>query len=166
MEASLPQLIVLIKLERSSERPTSLGGLVVLEELGLRAVPDAMTIGDWLRRQGLAGAAGIQQVSRELGAGSLREEPEELIPDVNATEIEADRQEAEWAYHQVKGYMPRVGYVNGVCVGHEFREGKQSPGAGILSFAQSCEAALPEGKRINFRSDSAAYQAEVINHYS
>ena len=37
MEASLPQLILPIKLERSSERLTSLGGLVGLEELA-RAV--------------------------------------------------------------------------------------------------------------------------------
>jgi len=37
METSLPQLILPIKLERSSERLTSLGGLVVLEELA-RAV--------------------------------------------------------------------------------------------------------------------------------
>src|ERR1035437_4925048 len=37
MEGSLPQLILSIKLERSSERLTSLGGLVVLEELA-RAV--------------------------------------------------------------------------------------------------------------------------------
>jgi len=114
MEASLPQLILPIKLERSSERLTSLGGLVVLEELaravglwekvdgalagpksgrgdaphvfvqglvwmlhvggrrledlrelraeqevlkalGLEAVPDAGTVGDWLRRQGEGG---------------------------------------------------------------------------------------------------------------
>ena len=56
--------------------------------------------------------------------------------------------------------------MNGVCVGHQFREGNPSPGAGILEFAQSCEAALPAGKRIYFRSDSAAYQAQVINYYS
>jgi hypothetical protein len=62
--------------------------------------------------------------------------------------------------------MPLVGYVNGLCVGQEFREGNVSPGAGILAFAQKCEAALPEGKGIYFRSDSAAYQAEVINHFS
>jgi hypothetical protein len=37
MEASLPPLILPIKLERSSERLTSLGGLVVLEEMA-RAV--------------------------------------------------------------------------------------------------------------------------------
>ena len=35
-----------------------------------------------------------------------------------------------------------------------------------MEFAQSCEAALRPGKRIYFRSDSAAYQAAVINHYS
>jgi hypothetical protein len=35
-----------------------------------------------------------------------------------------------------------------------------------LEFAQSCEAALPKGKRVYFRSDSAAYQAKVINYYS
>ena len=225
MEASLPQLILPIKLERSAERLTSLGGLVileelaraagvwekvdrvlegpksgrgyephefvqplvwmlhaggrrledlrelraeqaVLEELGLRAVPDAGTVGDWLRRQGLGGADAIQGVSQELVAACLLEEPEELTLDVDATEIEAEKQQAAWTYHKVKGYMPMLGYVNGVCVGHEFREGNQSPGAGILEFARRCEAALPEGKRIYFRSDSAAYQAAVINHYS
>ena len=223
MEASLPQLILPIKLERSSERLTSLGGLVVLEELaravglwedvdralegaksgrgypahafvqalvwmqhaggrrledlrelraehevlgamGLAAVPDAGTVGDWLRRQGRRGAEAIQQISRKLGAPCL--EGEEVILDVDATEIEAEKQEAQWTYHHVQGYMPLVGYVDGVCVGHEFREGNQSPGAGILAFAQSCEAALPAGKRLYFRSDSAAYQAAVINPYS
>jgi hypothetical protein len=98
--------------------------------------------------------------------GALEEEGEELILDVDATQIEAEKQEAKWTYQHVQGYMPLVGYVHGICVGQEFRDGNVSPGAGILPFAQKCEAALPEGKRIYFRSDSAAYQAEVINHYS
>jgi len=225
MDASLPQLILPIKVERSAERLTGLGGLVVVEELagalkvwkkvdgvlegpkagrgyqphefvqplvwmlpaggrrledlrelraerevlerlGLEAVPDGGRVGDWLRRQGVGGAEGIQPVSRELVAGCLAEEPEELILDVDATEIEAEKQEAAWTYHEVKGSMPRLGSVNGVCVGQEFREGNESPGARILEFAQGCEAALPGGKRIYFRSDSAAYQAAVINHYS
>jgi len=225
MEPSLPQLILPIKMERSSERLTSLGGLVVLEELaravnlweevdralegpksgrgykprefvqalvwmlhaggrrledlrelraeqevlgelGLQAVPDAGTVGDWLRRQGLQGAEAIQQVNRRLVEACLQSEPEEVVLDVDATEVEAEKQDAQWTYHHVQGYMPLLGYVNGVCVGHQFREGNQSPSAGILEFAQSCEAALPRGKRIYFRSDSAAYQAAVINHYS
>jgi hypothetical protein len=222
METSLPQLILPIKMERSSERLTSLGGLVVLEELaravgvweevdrvlegpksgrgykprefvqalvwmlhaggrrlgdlrelrteqevlgrlGLEAVPDAGTVGDWLRRQGVAGAEAVQQVSRKLGTSCFAQE--EVILDVDATQIEAEKQEAAWTYNHLQGYMPLVGYVDGVCVGHEFREGNQSPSAGILEFAQSCEAALPPGKRIYLRSDSAAYQAAVINHY-
>jgi Transposase DDE domain group 1 len=225
MQPSLPELILPIKLEKSEERLTSLGGLVVLEEmaqalkvwqrvdecleapgsgrgyrprqfvqplvwmlhgggrrledlrelraeqevlenLGLGAVPDAGTVGDWLRRQGERGVAGMERVNRELIQGVLEQEGEELMLDVDATEIEAEKQEAQWTYHHVQGYMPLVGYVNGICVGQEFRDGNVSPGAGNLAFAKKCEAALPAEKRVYFRSDSAAYQAEVINHYS
>jgi len=225
MQANLPQLILPIKLEKSEERLTSLGGVVVLEEmaqalqvwqrvdeqlagpgsgrgyrpsefvqplvwmlhaggrrledlrelraeqevlekLGLRAVPDAGTVGDWLRRQGERGVAGLERVNRELIQDSLEEEGEELTLDVDATEIVGEKQEAQWTYNHVQGYMPLLGYVHGLCVGQEFRDGNVSPGAGILPFAQKCEAALPEGKRIYFRSDSAAYQAEVIDYYS
>jgi DDE family transposase len=225
MQANLPQLILPIKLEKSEERLTSLGGLVVLEEmaqalqvwprvdkelagpgsgrgyrpsefvqplvwmlhaggrrledlrelraerevlenLGLRAVPDAGTVGDWLRRQGERGVEGLERVNRELIQGTLEAEGEELILDVDATEIEAEKQEAQWTYHHVQGYMPLVGYVNGIGVGQEFRDGNVSPGTGILPFAKKCEAVLPKGKRVYFRSDSAAYQADVINHYS
>src|SRR5215470_11905573 len=128
MPPSLPQLILPIKLEKSEERLTSLGGLVVLEEmaqalgvwrgvdkhlkgpgsgagyrpsefvqplvwmlhaggrrledlrelraehevleeLGLGAVPDAGTVGDWLRRQGEGGGEGMENVNRELIQG-------------------------------------------------------------------------------------------------
>ena len=225
MQPSLPELILPIKLEKSEERLTSLGGLVLLEEmaqalkvwqrvdegleapgsgrgyrpsqfvqplvwmlhaggrrledlrelraeqevlesLGLGAVPDAGTVGDWLRRQGEGGVAGMEGVNQGLIQGALEQEGEELTLDVDATEIEAEKQEAQWTYHHVQGYLPLVGYVHGICVGQEFRDGNVSPGTGILPFARKCEAALPAGKRIYFRSDSAAYQAEVINHYS
>jgi hypothetical protein len=225
MEPSVAQLVLPIKIENSSERLTSLGGLVVLEELarsvglwkevdrvlegpksgrgyqarefvqalvwmlhgggrrledlrelraehevlkqlGLESVPDAGTVGDWLRRQGEAGAEALKQVNQKLIAVALEQESEEVILDVDATEIEAEKQEAAWTYNHLQGYMPLLGYVNGVCVGYEFREGNRSPGDGILEFARSCEAALPAGKQIYFRSDSAAYQAAVINHYS
>ena len=85
-------------------------------------------LGDWLGRQGLAGAEGMQRVSQELVAAGLQEESEELTLDVDALEIEAEKQEAAWTYNKVKGYMPMLGYVNGVCVGHEFREGQCESG--------------------------------------
>jgi len=225
MQASLPQLILPIKLEKSPERLTSLGGLVVLEELaralgvweevdqvlegpksgrgyrprefvrslvwmlhgggrrledlrelggeqevleelGLEAVPDAGTVGDWLRRQGKRGVAGIDRVSRRLARRALESEAGEVTLDVDATLIEAEKEEAAWSYQKVKGYMPLLGYANGICVGQEFRAGNQSPGAGVLEFARQCEGVLPAGRKVYFRSDSAAYQAAVIDHYS
>jgi hypothetical protein len=224
MEASLPQLILPIKLEKSPERLTSLGGLLVLEELarglgvweevdgvlegpksgrgyrprefvqalvwmlhgggrrledlrelsaeqevleelGLEAVPDAGTVGDWLRRQGERGVEGVNRVSQRLARRALESEVGEVTLDVDATQIEAEKQEAAWTYHKVKGYMPLLGYAHGLCVGQEFRAGNLSPGAGVLEFARQCEAVLPAGRKVYFRSDSAAYQAAVINHY-
>lgn len=224
MEASLPQLILPIKLERSPERLTSLSGLLVVEELaqalgvwdevdqvvegpksgrgyrprdfvrplvwmlqaggrrledlrelraepevlgklGLEAVPDAGTVGDWLRRQGEKGVEGINQVSRRLAQRGLEGEGEECTLDVDATQVEAEKEEAEWTSHKVKGYMPLLGYMKGLCVGEEFRPGNMSPGAGVLEFAQQCEEVLPSGRRIYFRSDSAAYQAALLNYY-
>ena len=137
----------------------------MLGALGLEAVPDAGTVGDWLRRQGENGAAALEPIRRKLIAPCLVL-GEEVTLGVDATEIEAEKQDAQWTYHHVQGYMPLMGSVAGVCVGHKFREGNESPGAGILEFARHCEAALPAGKKLYFRSDSAAYQAEVINHYS
>jgi hypothetical protein len=224
MEASLPQLILPIKLEKSRERLTSLGGLLVLEELaqalgvweevdrwlagpksgrgyrprafvqalvwmlhgggrrledlrelgaeqevlkelGLKTVPDAGTVGDWLRRQGKRGVEGIDRVSRRLARQALEAEAGEVTLDVDATQIEAEKQEAAWTYTKVKGYMPLLGYADGICVGQEFRAGNTSPGAEVLEFAQQCEGVLPAGRKVYFRSDSAAYQAAVINHY-
>jgi hypothetical protein len=60
----------------------------------------------------------------------------------------------------------RVTAVPTATVGQQFRPGNMSPEEGVLEFAQECEAVLPAGPRIYFRSDSAAYQAAVIHHYS
>lgn len=62
-------------------------------------------------RQGRVGAEAIQQISRKLVAPCG--EAEEVILDVDATEIETEKQDAQWTYHQVQGYMPLVGYVDG-----------------------------------------------------
>jgi hypothetical protein len=109
---------------------------------------------------------GINRVSQRLARRCLEAEAGEVTLDVDATQIEAEKQEAAWTYQKVKGYMPLLGYAHGVCVGQQFRPGNMSPGAGVLEFAQQCEAVLPAGRKIYFRSDSAAYQAAVIHHYS
>jgi len=145
------------------------------EDEGLRKlleweeIPASDTTGDWLRRMGGGrGLKGLEQVNRTLVHRQLRAEARrEYTLDPDATVIAAEKEAAQWSYKGVKGYTPLVGHLaeNGLVVGDEFREGNASPGAGNLEFLQHCQRQMPKGKRIGyFRSDSAAYQAKVINY--
>jgi len=139
----------------------------VLAELGLQRLPSADALGDWLRRQGAGrGERAVQQTSKELIRGYLKSLGEEITIDPDATIIEANKREAEWTYQKVKGYQPLLAYVNEVCVHHEFRAGNVTAGTGALLFIRECEKKLPAGQRHYWRSDSAWYQAEVLNHCS
>ena len=139
----------------------------VLAQLGLKRLPSADAIGDWLRRQGKGGGVrAVQQTSKEMIRSYLKSLGEEITIDPDATIIEADKREAEWTYQKVKGYQPLLAYVNEVCVHHEFRAGSVTAGTGALAFIKECEKKIPQGKRLYWRSDSAWYQAEVVNHCS
>jgi len=87
--------------------------------------------------------------------------------DIDATGIVAEKQLAKMTYKGFKGYMPIVGHIaeNGLVLGDEFREGNVPPASGNLAFIKYCVRQMLKGKRIAFlRSDSAAYQAEIINY--
>lgn len=139
----------------------------VLSRIGLKRLPSADAIGDWLRRQGKGGGVqAVQQIDKEMIRPYLKSLGEEITIDPDATIIEADKREAQWTYRQVKGYQPLLAYVNEMCIHHEFRAGNVPAGSGALAFIKECEKKIPNGKRIYWRSDSAFYQAEVINHCS
>src|SRR5713226_3496300 len=139
----------------------------VLAQLGLKRLPSTDAIGDWLWRYGKKGGVlAVQQTSKEMIRPYLKSLGEEITIDPDATIIEADKREAEWTYQKVKGYQPLLAYVNEVCVHHEFRAGGVTAGSGALRFIKECEKKLPAGKRLYWRSDSAWYQAEVLNHCS
>jgi hypothetical protein len=139
------------------------------EVLELKRMPSADATGDWLRRRGVSsGVEGLGAVNRRVLKRALKADG---IPgytlDMDATGIEAEKQSAQMTYKGYTGYMPMVGHLaeNGLILGDEFREGNASPGAGNLAFIKYCERQLPPGKRIKaLRSDSAAYQASVINY--
>lgn len=137
--------------------------------LGLRKIPSSCAIGDWLRRMGAgSGLAGLDIVNRALLASSLRKDNlSEYTLDIDATAIEAKKDSAKFTYKGFKGYMPMVGHLaeNGFVLFDEFREGNDSPGARNLEFIKRCQSRMPKGKQIKYlRSDSAAYQASIINH--
>lgn len=136
-------------------------------------IPSVSATGDWLRRMGdpakeAEGLKGLERVQiRHLHQVMKREPFSEYTLDLDASAIEADKREARMTYKGFKGYMPLEGYLaeNGLKIYEEFREGNESPSKGLLEALKECQRRMPKGKKIKrFRSDSAAYQAEIINH--
>ena len=90
----------------------------------------------------------------------------EYTLDVDATVIEAEKEEAQWTYKKERGYQPMMGFLFevGVVLCDEFREGNIPAQAGAVEFFDLCQRMMPEGKRIGYyRADSASYQAGVMN---
>ena len=144
----------------------------LLALVGRDRIPDSDTMGDWLRRMGdpntgQAGIVGLGVVRDALTRRVLRRDArEDYTLDVDAMQVEGEKQDAHVTYQGVKGYMPLLGYLYepGICLVDEFREGNESPGAGHVAFYQQCTERMPVGTRIaRYRADSASYQADVIN---
>jgi len=143
------------------------GGLK--EILPLKKIPSSDAFGDWLRSMGINdGLYGLEKVNqRLLKRGMKYDGVKGYTLDIDATGIVAEKQSAKMTYKGFKGYMPIVGHIaeNGLVLGDEFREGNVAPATRNLYFIKYCARQMPKGKRIAFlRSDSAAYQAEIINY--
>lgn len=138
--------------------------------LGIKAVPSPDAAGDWLRRMGVNGVGldGLEQVQSLLIRRVVNQEAtDDYTLDFDATQIIAEKQEAKVTYKGEVGYMPMVGHLaeNGLIIGEEFRDGNDAPQARNLDFIKYCQKQLPSGKQIvAVRSDSAAYQASIINY--
>jgi hypothetical protein len=139
------------------------------EILPLERVPSSDAFGDWLRNMGASGGlAGLEKVNRRLLKRAMKHDGlTGYTLDIDATGIASEKQSAKMTYKGCKGYMPIVGHIaeNGLVVGDEFREGNESPASRNLAFITHCVRQMPKGKKITaLRSDSAAYQAEIINY--
>ena len=132
-------------------------------------LPASCTVGDWLRRMGEdgRGLSGLGRANRHLvKEAMLRDKRTGYTLDVDASVIEAEKEEAKFTYKGEKGYQPQMGFIFelGLILEDEFREGNVPAQADAVSFLKRCFEAMPGGKCIEyFRSDSACYQAEVIN---
>jgi hypothetical protein len=104
------------------------------------------------------------QLSHRLSA-RLKDESRVITLDVDATFIQADKQEARVSYHKEPGYYPMLGFwaERATLVHGEFREGNESPASKALEFLKGCLKALPKARQIRLRSDAAWYQAEVMD---
>ncbi len=142
------------------------------EALGLNEIPSTDAVGDWLRRMGSgAGLRGLERINQRVVARELAQEAgTDYTLDTDATIIEAEKRSAQMTYKGMKGYSPLVSHLaeNGLVLDAEFREGNASPQSGNLVALKRCGGRLSRlsggKKRIKyFRSDSAAYQAELLD---
>ena len=137
--------------------------------LEMESLPASCTIGDWLRRMGddNKGLCGLGEVNHYLVREVIgRDRRSSYTLDVDATVIEAEKEEARVTYKGEKGYQPQIGFLfePGLVLEDEFREGNIPASANAVSFLGKCFNAMPYGKSIDYlRSDSAFYQAGVIN---
>jgi hypothetical protein len=145
------------------------GEVSLRELLGMKEVPASSTVGDWLRRVGedTRGLPGLARVEKhEVGEVLKRDARTEYTLDVDATVIEADKEEAAWTYKKERGYQPLLGFLFelGLIVADEFRDGNVPAQAGAVEFLERCQHMMPKGKRLAYyRADSASYQAGVMN---
>jgi len=134
--------------------------------IGLRAIPSASTVGDWLRRIG--GGEGLncfKRVINEISRKALCSHgASEYTLWSDPTLIESWKADAEMSYEGFKGYRPIMTMFKElpIIAYHAFREGNAM--GGTKEAIEAAYRVLPEGKRIRHVSlDSEFYTAEVIN---
>ena len=136
--------------------------------LDLEKLPQATTIGDWLRRMG--SQPQIQEAWVKVNKAVLQSalhRCKKVTLDIDATEIVAHKADAQWTYNKNKGFMPMVGHIaeTGQVVAVDFREGNVPPAKDNLAFIKQCQQALPEGCALKaLRIDAAGYQIKIIEY--
>jgi len=135
--------------------------------LKLKDMPKADTIGKWLKRNGLLGVYGIEKINKLLLKSHLKHcDKKELVLDIDATVIEAEKSTARSTYKGPPGYTPMIGHINGGFLIHsEFRTGNIAPADTNVSFVKKCVKQLPKDCKLKYlRADAATYQVKVLNY--
>jgi hypothetical protein len=136
--------------------------------LGLTTLPRATTLGNWLRRMGnqpqiQKAWVGVNQVLLQ----SALKKCKNVTLDIDATEIVANKANAQWTYNKNKGFMPMVGHIAETCqiVAVDFRQGNVSPAQNNLAFIEQCSQSLSEGCGLKgLRIDAAGCQTKIIQY--
>jgi hypothetical protein len=136
--------------------------------LDIKKLPQATTLGDWLRRMGNQPHTqdAWVKVNKALLQSALHR-CKKVTLDIDATEIVAHKTDAQWTYNKHKGFMPMVGHIaeTGQVVAVDFRKGNVPPAQDNLAFIKQCQHSLPKGCTLNaLRIDAAGYQTKIIQY--
>ncbi len=132
-----------------------------------RAVMAPSTAHDFLRRLRYDGLEGLGRVNRRmLGAVARQAGVTTATLDCDASLFTSSNRNARMSYKGERGYMPMLAFWDelGMVVHDDFRHGNAAPGSDALAFLKAALAQLPEEvDAVNVRSDSAWYQAELMD---
>jgi len=132
-----------------------------------RSVMPPSTAHDFLRRMRYDGLAALGRVNRRmLGRLAKQTGTTTATLDCDASLFVSSGKQARMSYKGERGYMPMLAFWEelGMVVHDDFRNGNASPGSDALAFLQETLAQLPkEVTEVNVRSDSAWYQAELVD---
>lgn len=133
-----------------------------------RKVMAPSTAHDFLRRIRYDGLEGLARARRRmLRRMAKRTGTRTATLDCDASLFTSSGKNARMRYKGERGYMPMLAFWEelGVVVHDDFRNGNASPGGEALSFLKETLAQLPgEVNEVKIRSDSAWYQAEVLDY--
>lgn len=119
---------------------------------------------------GLAGLGAVRDHSVRAYVTSVKPEGEVTL-DVDAHLVESGKREALPTYRGFRGYQPMlvVWAETHLVLADEFRDGNVPAGKDIARMVDSAYAALPyrqEGWKVAVRSDSAAYEQDLLDHWN
>ena len=114
----------------------------------LDKIPQATTLGDWLRR--MRSQPQIANAWVQVNQAVLKTTLHHckcVTLNIDATEIIRHKPGAQWTYNKNKGFMPKVGHIaeTGQVVAADFRQGNIPPALANLEFIQQCQWSLAAG---------------------
>jgi hypothetical protein len=117
--------------------------------------------------------AGLREVVRQsVRAYVTAAKPTRQVTlDVDAHLVESSKREALWTYEGSRGYQPLLvtWAETELILADQFRDGNVPAGVGIKELVDEAYEALPkhsEGWVVRVRSDSAAYDQRVLEHWA
>ena len=133
-----------------------------------RTVTSPSTAHDFLRELGPVGLESLASLRRgQLCHAARTLGVRQATLDCDATLLLSKAQRAQRSYKGERGWFPMLAFWSetGMVVHDEFRQGNASPQSDALGFLKEAVAQLPEGlERVDVRSDSAWYQAALLDH--
>jgi len=120
--------------------------------------------------RGLAGLGAVVEHSVRTYVSGIQPGPQVTL-DVDAHLVESSKAEALMTYQGFRGYQPLlVAWAEtGLVLADEFRDGNVPASVGIKELVERAYGSLPSregGWQVAVRSDSAAYEQGVLDHWA